>query len=55
MERRGVASALEKVVVDLRQVMAIDMPLEQLVDRASAEPVPRVGRTCERPGHPQPE
>lgn len=31
--------ALEKAVVDLRQVMEIDVPLEQLVERASAEPV----------------
>jgi hypothetical protein len=31
--------ALEKAVVDLRQVMAIDMPLEQLVERASGKPV----------------
>ncbi len=32
-------AALEKVVVDLRQVTEIDMPLEQLVERASAKPV----------------
>jgi hypothetical protein len=31
--------ALEKVVVDLREVTEIDMPLEQLVERASAKPV----------------
>jgi hypothetical protein len=31
--------ALEKVVVDLRQIAEIDMPLEQLIERASAKPV----------------
>jgi hypothetical protein len=31
--------ALEKAVVDLRQVTAIDMPLEQLIERASGKPV----------------
>ncbi len=31
--------ALEKVVIDLRQSKEIDVPLEQLVERASAKPV----------------
>jgi len=31
--------ALEKVIVDMRQVTMIDVPLEQWVERASAEPV----------------
>lgn len=31
--------ALEKAVIDVRQVTEIDMPLEQLIERASAKPV----------------
>jgi hypothetical protein len=31
--------AIEKAVVDLRRVTAIDVPLEQLIERASAGPV----------------
>ena len=32
-------AALEKVVVDMRQVTEIEIPLEQWIERASAEPV----------------
>ena len=32
-------AALEKVVVDMRQVTEVEVPLEQWIERASAEPV----------------
>jgi hypothetical protein len=39
VEPIAATNALDKVVVDLRRVTAVDVPLEQLIERASAGPV----------------